>query len=235
MNARRFALACVVSFAMMAAAVALAHAGTYTASSTTNPDGTVTVQWSYGENPSYPSGRPDWVGYDVLRATFGTCGTFERINDTIFPRVIGENQSYTFTDTPPASNAGYAYNVIPVDANRQPLALLFPDCDLCSGRAYATTPLHSVPATQGTLQDIGWTLLVQPCASGCWPGCYVAGAMLQSLRAYADGSTIVRLYGDMACEGFEGCALNVTQYELVTCDAVPTARTSWGRLKAIYR
>ncbi|HTK30989.1 MAG TPA: hypothetical protein VL332_03425 [Candidatus Saccharimonadaceae bacterium] len=236
MNARRVVLACAVSFAMMAATVALAHAGSYDTSAIPNPDGTISVQWAYAELAGYPSGHPEWVGYDVLRRTTGDCAsTFQRVNDTIFPRIMGQDQSYTFLDTPPGGGIEYEYDVIQVDVDRNRLFLGFPECDLCDGQAFAGMPAFAAPITQGTLSDATWTLRLQPCVTGCWTPFYLDPSSTQLLRPYADGSTVLRFYGSSACDRFEGCSLHVDHFEVVTCDAVPTVRTSWGRLKAIYR
>jgi hypothetical protein len=234
MNARRLALACAVSLAMMAVAATLANAGSYDTSAITNPDGTISVQWAYAELAGYPSAHPEWVGYDVLRRAVGNCTTFQRVNDAIFPRVMGQDQSYAFVDTPAGGGIEYEYDVIMVDADRNQLFLGFPECDLCDGQAFAGVPALAAPITQGTVSNVGGLLRVQPCTAGCWTPFYI-GSAPDPVLPYADGSTVLRFFGTSACNRFEGCALQVDHFEVVTCDAVPTVRTSWGRLKSIYR
>src|SRR5690242_7677328 len=154
MTPRRIAVASWIPLFLALAPIS-ASAGTYEAQATTDAAGVIRVQWTYTENPSAPSGRPEWVGYDVMRRYNGMCVTeYARVNDTTFPRTMGQTQSYTFVDATALKNSPYAYRVIPVDANHNELALAYPECDLCSQRAYAVTPLNAVEIAVGTLQDV---------------------------------------------------------------------------------
>ena len=60
--------------------------------------------------------------------------------------------------------------------------------------------------------------------------------MVDALRPYADGKTVVRFYGYIACCSVEGPELIVDRYEIGSCDAVvPVRRATWGTLKTHYR
>ena len=61
------------------------HAGTLLAYAGC-ADGThITVQWSFTEDPTEPTGHPEWIGYDVERRPLASCGAFERLNAVPFP------------------------------------------------------------------------------------------------------------------------------------------------------
>jgi hypothetical protein len=194
----------------------------------------ISFTWTFTEDPAHPTGHPEWVGYDVLRRDQSTCGAFVRVSAAPYPRG-GGTESYTYTETPPAPDITYQYEVILVDANRQPVVLDPASCDCSAHDGWASCPEFSAPLTQGTLLDIGWALLVQPCADGCSPGVYITGPQSLPLKPYAGTGEVVRFYGQTACGSLEGCALTIDHYELAGCGPTPAARHTWGQVKAIYR
>jgi hypothetical protein len=196
----------------------------------------IRVNWTWYEDPSHPTARPEWVGYDLYRTPTSVCGDAVRINAEIVPRVVGQTHDFTFLDTTPASATAYLYRVQLVDANRNVLALLDPDCSWpCSAPAYSECPALSAPFMEGTVSDWGWAAYVQGC-QGCWGGFYVEGSIGQQLRQYANTGQVVRLWGQPYCGTVEGCAMQVDHYELAgLCGSTPTQAHTWGQLKTRYR
>src|SRR5262249_31613149 len=141
------------------------------------------------------------------------CDPFVRVNAAMFPRTMGANESFTFTQSAPAQDKMYEYQVIMVDANRQRLFLGFPACDMCAPQTWASAPPFSAPVTVGTLEDLGWTLLVHPVA-GCYPFAYLEGSWDPSLRNFAGTGTQVRLFGPLVCGGVEGCGLQLVYWDV---------------------
>jgi hypothetical protein len=198
----------------------------------------VVVSWSWTEDPGNPTGDPEWTGYDVWRRGMATCGDSVRVNDTPFPRTLGASESFSLTDLPPAGQA-YVYTVVLVRADRTPAP--YPEnysWDVASSqRGYAACPETTVPITQGRVSDEwGWTLLVEPCDGSCYPRLYVMDYEgLLALWPYVGSE--VRIYGSLSCDGMDGCYLSwVDHFEGAACAGpVPAGRTSWGRVKSLYR
>jgi hypothetical protein len=198
-------------------------------------DGThITVFWSFTENPAEPTGHPEWVGYDVERRPLASCGAYERLNAAPFPRTPGVSENFQYMEIAPATAAMFEYRVVPVDALRQPVALGF-DCDFCSYVAWASCPDLSAALTQGTIEDIGWAVLVHPCPDGCYRSFYVENPEADALRPYAGTATVVRLFGFPFCGTVEGCGMHVDHFDLAPCAPTPTLPSTWGRIKAGYR
>jgi len=100
----------------------------------------------------------------------------------------------------------------------------------------ASCPQYTAPITQGTLDDWGWALHVEPCAGSCYDGFYFSGPIADELRPYAGLGVSVRLYGTGFCGTVEGCALQPVGYDFQNpCGPTAVLRSSWGRVKAIYR
>jgi hypothetical protein len=198
--------------------------------------GVVTVGWGFQDYPQYPAGHPEWVGYDIQRRSLDTCDPFVRVNAQPFVRIPDVSQSFTYTETPPATGITYEYRVILVDAGRNEVILHPAECE-CAGRdARVSCPEYSAPVTQGTLQDWGWAVFVVPCAASCYPSCYYDGPALDELRAYLGTGTVLRFYGSLGCGTVEGCSLFIDHYDLAPCSTITAARpTTWGRMKVLYR
>jgi hypothetical protein len=213
---------------------AVPRAGQLSASASCTDGSHISFTWTYTEDPAHPTGHPEWVGYDVLRRDQSTCGAFLRVNAATYPR-SGVTETFTYGETPPSPGTTYQYQVILVDANRQQLFLDPASCDCSAHDGWASCPDFSAPLTQGTLSDLGWALLVQPCPDGCSPSVYITGPQSLPLKPYAGTSEVLRFYGQTACGSIEGCALTIDHYELAGCGPTPVARHTWGQVKAIYR
>jgi len=201
----------------------------------THPDATtITVHWNFYEDPMDPSGHPEWIGFDLMRRTTGDCSYFTRLNDQPFPRALNQPASGSYDDPTADGFKSYEYRVVPVDAAHNPVALDVGDCEPCNQSVWASRTDAQAPATIGTLQDGGWALFLTPCNHGCWPAVYIENA--DALRQYADGSTIVGLYGVISCGSVEGCSLALDRFDINACDPpLPVRSTTWGGLKQLYR
>lgn len=230
-----FALA-LVALAALAACRTAALAGALSTGAQAASPSQILVSWSWWEDPSYPTGHPEWVGYDVYRQATATCGAWVRLNPDVIARVPGQDQSCSWLDTTPASATAYAYQVRLVDANRDAVILLAPAClSPCSPPAYATCPDASAPLVTGTVTDWGWAVQVIGCAGGCWGAFYVQNPDADALRPYAGGGQAVSLWGTATCGTTEGCALRLDHFALATCGSTPVRRDTWGTLKSRYR
>jgi hypothetical protein len=211
---------------------AAAQAGEIFAGASCGPGGSILVDWTYYDTP--PANDPSWVGYDVLRRTPGSCGSYVRLNAQIIPRTPGIDESFSYTDASPAQPALYEYLVQPVDAGHQPIAP--PGCMVCEGQDFVTCPDLSVALTEGTLQDLGWALFVDPCPSSCYPGLYFTGPSADALRPFAGTGAAFRFFGNAYCGTVEGCGMEVASYQAIgACGSIPTEPSTWGKLKAGYR
>ena len=198
----------------------------------------IRVHWLWWENPDYPTGHPEWVGYDLYRhATGASCGgADERLNAGIIARVPGQDQDVSFLDTTPVPGTAYTYRVSLVDVNRQPLYFPSPACESpCSPPAWAMCPAYSAPMTEGTVEDWGWAVLIRGCAGGCFGSFYISNPAADALRPYAGTGQAVRVYGLAGCGSVEGCAMSLDHWELGGCAATPARGSSWGALKSHYR
>ena len=227
-------LSAVLLVSILTSTTTPARGGTLTANAS-NPDAsTIMVSWTFSEDPDHPSGHPEWVGFDIVRRPAESCEGDVRLNEQPFPRTLNESTSGSFTDPSPAQHKLFRYDVIPVDANRNPVDL-GGDCRACSGSAWASSPASSAPVI-GTLTDIGWTLTVTPCQSTCYPALYIEQCCSDQLRSLADGVTPVALYGATVCGSVEGCAITVDQFLVSTCSPpLETRARTWGGLKQLYR
>jgi len=212
-------------------------AGSLEAGASCADSSSISVHWTFYDDPLNPVAYPEWVGYDVMRRSLSECGPYVRVNADPLPRVVGATHSHVFTEAPPARRTTYEYRVIPVDAQRQPVIIDRISCDNCGlATGWASCPERSAPLTQGTLEDWGWTLFVHPCPDGCYPGFYLADHQaVVELRPYAGTGTTLSFYGRAACGSVEGCAISIDRYEEVPCGPTPVARPTWGRLKLVYR
>ncbi len=228
----------IVAF-LIAVPIPASHAGLQTNGASCTGPQEITFAWNWHEYPAYPSGHPEWVGWDVLRRPIDTCGPFERINAVSFPRPYGESHSHSLVDTPPVTGETYEYQAIPVDADRNRVwGFVYPECDSpCAPPTWASCPEASAPLTIGEVQDWQWALFVQPCAGSCYPGFHLPpGAVEQELRAQGRIGTGVKLYGLAGGWGVEGPSVDPTGWEPGGCDDItPIGRTTWGALKTIYR
>lgn len=237
----RFPFICAAAFAglvLVASFPGGALAGFQSSTASCTGEQQVTFSWDWYEFDGYITARPEWVGWDVLRRPAGTCAPFERLNAQIFPRVVGQAHSHTYVDTPPEAAQTYEYQAIPVDANRERLIMLMPDCEPpCVKPAWASCPAFSDPIVVGTLQDWGWALAIQPCPGSCYFGFYFGENedLVQELRDQGRVGTVVKLFGPGWCCGLEGGAMEVVAWEPGHCGITPARRTSWGELKTIYR
>jgi hypothetical protein len=230
------ALVVLASLSLLVSLCAGAHAGTLSAGAVCNGDGTISFGWSFHEDPQFPAGHPEWVGYDVLRRSLSACDPFVRVNAQPFVRIPGVSQSFTYTETPPATGTTYQYRVILVDADRREVILNPAECDCAARDGWASCPEFSAPITQGTLTDWGWALFVSPCPGSCYQSCYYEGPLREELRPFAATGTVVRFFGRMGCWTVEGCSLDIDHYDLVPCGTITAAaQVSWGRVKVLYR
>ena len=196
----------------------------------------VLVSWTFSDDPQQLAGHPEWVGYDIYRRAAATCGDWVRVNPDPFPRLAGQTHGGSFLDSPPVLSSSYQYDVRPVDATRAPVAMGFPDCEPpCPPPAYAACPDLSAPLVVGTVTDLGWAVMLTPCATGCWGLFYVENPAAGRLRPYADSGQALRVYGLPFCGTVEGCGLALDRFEPGACGVTSLRGVSWGRLKSHYR
>lgn len=231
----RAALAGITLLAITAGLPGIARAGVLTASASCATGSSITFNWSFYENPAFPTGHPEWVGYDVQRRSISPCGAFVRVNEQPYVRTLGVSESFTYTEVTPLSGRTYEYRVVLVDASRQEIPAGQVACECFARNGWASCPEFSAPLTQGTLEDWGWALFVHPCAGSCYDAFFFSGPLVEELRPYVGTGAVVRFYGAGFCGTVEGCELNPISYEFVPCPATPALRSSWGRVKGIYR
>jgi len=231
----RSAVAVLVSVPLVMIAH-IARAGTLSTWATHPDAATITVHWNFYEDPMNPSGHPEWVGFDVLRRSTADCSYFTRLNDQPFPRVLDQPASGSYDDATAVPFTPYEYRIVLVDAARNPVTVGVSDCEPCNQSVWASRIDAQAPATVGTLQDGGWAVFLTPCDHGCWPAVYIENPP-EGLRAYADGSTVVSLFGTISCGSVEGCSLALDQFVAsAACDPpLPVRSTTWGGLKQLYR
>jgi len=204
----------------------------------------ISLRISFLDDPAHPSALPpEWVGYDIYRRTFPNCGEWigVRVNEEVLLRPPQGIHELTYVDTP-ANPGTHQYSVVFVDAERHPI--LLPSCYFCElgfgyhgALGYASCPAGQFPATIGRLEDWGWALYVQGCRdAGCWPSAYFSDEKWEAeLRPYAGTDTVIRFYGSLECCSVEGTVMQIDRWEFAACGPTPTARSSWGQVKAIYR
>lgn len=222
--------------ALCVAGARLTAAGSLTDSATATDSSAVTFTWTYVEDPANPVIRPEWVGWDVVRRTIADCSAFVRVNATPYPRTPGATETFTFSEPAPVRHALIEYRVVPVDAARQPVQLYAYECDGCALPGYVTCPDLSAPLAVGKVTDLGWAVMVMPCAGTCYTSFYVPNPTADALRPYLGTASAVRLFGTPACGTLEGCTLTLDHFDVTTCDAIVPARAStWGSIKTRYR
>jgi len=233
----RTVLATAISLGIIAALPGVSRAGVLTASASCAGGSGITFRWDFYEDPNFPTGsHPEWFGYDVQRRAISPCSRFVRVNAQPYARTPGVTETFTYTEAPPTSGRTYEYRVVLVDANRQEIPAAQVTCECYARNGWASCPEFSAPLTQGTLTDWGWALFVQPCAGSCYDSFYFEGPITDQLRPYAGTGVSVRLYGSGFCGSVEGCAMNVAYYDFASpCGPTVALRSSWGRVKAIYR
>jgi hypothetical protein len=209
---------------------------------TANATGTsqITLEWSWYEyDPSSPVTRPDWVGYDLYRRDPAQCTDWVRLNASIIPRVPGVSHDGTFVDTPPVPQVTWEYKLIMVDAARNEIILIWPEgCEPpCEPHAWESIPKLAGPVTIGSVtQDLGWAVIITPCPNGCWYTFVVSepgGA--DALRPYLGSGETFRFYGEEFFGTFEGSYLTVDHIEPAACTPVAATRSTWGKVKVLYR
>ncbi len=230
-------LATVLAAAIAALAPAFARAGALDVGASAASSTSIRLSWSWWEDPSYPTGHPEWVGYDLYRRASAGCGEWVRLNPDLIARVPGQTQSCSWLDTTPTPATAWTYQVRLVDANRDAVLLPPPACTSspCSPPGYAACPDASAPLVVGAVTDWGWAVQVTGCADGCWGAFYVANPAADALRPYAGSGQAVALYGTAQCGTVEGCALQLDHFELAACGSTPVRRSTWGTLKSRYR
>ena len=223
----------ILGFALALAGVASSARamGDLTASATTN-GADVVIGWDYNE---YTPGCAEFVGYDVYRRRLDDCNSWTRVNAAMVPRPAGMGYSqHQITDTPPLSNVMYEYRVDFVDALRNP-AICAGLCGLCSRYSRASVPALSAPITHGRIEELG-TIAILPCANSCYSPFFIwEPEVADQLRPYAGTGETIRFWGYESCNGFEGCALQVTNWEVAGSDETPARRSTWGQVKTLYR
>jgi hypothetical protein len=198
----------------------------------------IEIQWEWYEfNPEAPALYPEWIGYDLYRRNPAECSDWVRLNDVIFPRVLGATHGGTIVDTPPAALVTWEYELRPVDIARNTVVIIGGYCEPpCVPHAWESIPKLVGPVTIGTVEmDLGWAVYIFGCPGSCWYGFYVEGEAADQLRPYLGTGDAFRFYGDESFGGFEGSALFLDRFEPADCGVVPTKRTSWGKIKTIYR
>jgi len=205
----------------------------------------IAVTWTFFNDPG---GFPEFVGYDLYRQALPECSTPIRLNDQPIPRQPGFTHSRAFTDASLLANTMYRYHVLFVDQNRQPwIGPIGPGfCDPCYFDAWASCPHLSAPLAHGTLRGTMlplWLELV-PCPGSCYgipgifPNTFLPWLINQpwppELNQYVDTGIGVRIFGDYQCELTEGCAINMTAFDVAPCGVIPVEASTWGAIKATY-
>lgn len=193
----------------------------------------ITVSWNYQDSGT----MPEFVGYDLYRQSLSDCAELLRLNDQPFPRQPGVPHGHTFVDGAIVQETMYRYEVVLVDANRDPIGIPAPPngfCDPCVREAWQSCPDLSAPLAHGTLWGDELFAFVIPCPNSC----YSDWAMFEppaELLPLLNTSTAVLLWGTGACGTVEGCLMEVTDFAVVPCGAMPVEPSTWGAVKATYR
>ncbi len=229
------AAACVIAALVLVAP--RAHGGYLYGHATHSDAATVHYSFTFTEVSGFPSGHPEWVGFDVYRRAIQECLPSVRVNAEPFPRALNQSHSYALDDVPPDAATLYEYRVELVDAQRNPVSVQSWECDPCASQAWAAVPDQSAPVAIGTLIDGGWTLILNPCSGTCFTALNLEnGCCIDELRQYAGTSAIVRLFGQAGCGSIDGCSIAVDHWDLGACvTPIPTIPMTWGTLKLRYR
>jgi hypothetical protein len=200
----------------------------------------ISIRLFFLDDPSNPSPLPaEWVGYDLFREPADYCPNGNapvRVNQDIILRPAAGVHELTYVDTPPDPAGTYRYTARFVDAARNQVQV--PSCYDCRFGAAdnASCPPNTVPVSVGRIVDWGWTLYLEPCAGTCFSGGILDGEPWEEeLAPYAGTNTVFNIYGSIGCCSVEGPGILIHRYEIASCGPTPTARASWGRVKAIYR
>ncbi len=212
------------------------HAGWLSTSAAAVSPSSILVSWGWWEDPAYPTGHPEWVGYDVYRRPLAACGPWVRVTTESVPRTFGQSQQASYLDVTPASVTTYEYRVHLVDASRNDVIFGPPECMWpCNPPAYAMCPALSAPILVGHVIDWGWGVHIESCGSECPAAGFVDNPFADALRPYAGTGQAVAIYGTTACGMTEGCAIQLDHFALADCGVTPAQRRTWGALKSIYR
>ncbi len=199
---------------------------------------TIEITWEWMElDPAHPVERPEWIGYDLLRRDPGVCSEWTLLNATPIPRVAGATHGGTWFDEPPNPNTTWEYQLVPVDAVRNPVLMIGGTCEPpCVPHMWESIPTLAGPVTIARVgMDLGWALYLEPCAGSCWYSFYVTGAAADHLRSHQGTGEVFRFYGEEYFGGFEGSALDLDRFEPASCGPVPVRRATWGALKTFAR
>lgn len=193
----------------------------------------VSLDWVFNDDPG---GLPEFVAYDVYRQSMPLCEPAIRVNEQPFPRLPGTTHGHTFVDAVIAPQTMYHYEIVPVDANRQPVQLPSPPlfCDPCVRDAWAGCPEFGAPLTHGTLEDEGWALFVWRCPGTCYSEFLIERPWPPELEPYVGTGIALQLFGPYVCGGIEGCEMQVTNFEVAPCGATAVEPRTWGAIKATY-
>lgn len=204
------------------------------------PTSALHVQWTFTEDAQNPVAHPEWTGYDLLRRVEGSCTPYQRVNAAPFVRTPGQTQTFDYEEPAPATGTMFQYRVILVDANRQEIYLESYVCD-CNRVAWASCPDLSAPVVEGTITTLGGggaiPLMIQPCPGSCGTTFFIWDpAKAAALQPYAGTGQAFRFFGVPGCNSFEGCSISPDHWDPTVCDpSLPTTRSTWGRVRAIYR
>lgn len=198
----------------------------------------IEIRWDWYEfDPSHPDDHPEWIGYDFFRRNPAECSPWVRLNAAIIPRVPGVTHGGVIVDAPPAPLVTWEYQLVPVDAAREPVVMIGGSCEPpCVPHVWESIPKLAGPVTVGRIgMDLGWAVYIIPCAGSCWYGFYVAGEAADALRPYLGTQDVFRFYGDEYFGGFEGSSLFLDRFEPASCVTTPARRSSWGEVKTHRR
>jgi hypothetical protein len=175
--------------------------------------------------------RPDLVGYDVFRRPLGPCTVPNRITETPLARFPGSYFSHELRDGDVALHTAYEYEVVGVDANRQPVSLYGVYNPGVVTIAYASC--GPAPIAHGMLVDSDGRPYLEPCASSCYVEGFVEDLPAE-LLPYVGSGVALLLTGELMCGTVEACHLHVTAATEQDCTVAVQPRT-WTHVKSTYR
>ena len=124
----------------------------------------------------------------------------------------------------------YQYEVVGVDANRQPASLYLAYFDVTS-TSYESCGV--APIAHGTVEDFGYTLRVESCAGACYDsGFGLMETFPAGLEAYVGTGIPLLFYGRIGCGGIEGCSLLVDSVVEQSCTVGVEPSSGWAMLTA---
>jgi hypothetical protein len=178
---------------------------------------------------------PDsWAGWVVDRMVIGPCADMQPIFGPVdFPAEIG---SWTFPD--PGAPAGIACKYLLRAADAQGHRTTFDEAAFTDPwTAFTYTTCNGAAAVRGTLGGTGggrtWMFT---CGDGCWEFISYVENLPAELAPLVGTDTIVELVGVLHMGSDGPTITDVTTWRLPgACNAVATARDTWGGGKARYR